>query len=526
MNLETFETDAIVIGAGAVGLACAAELARRGQETLVLERAAIFGSGTSSRNSEVIHAGIYYPTGSLKHLLCIEGRRRLYAYLAARRVAHRTCGKWIVATDEKEEAGIHAIHARAQENGVDGLRFVTGAEAMAEEPNLRCVAAVESRETGLIDSHGYMLALIGDIESASGSVIYGTSLARAEILPDGRIAVETEGAAPARVICRRLVNAAGLHAQSVAAKFENYDKALIPRQYLAKGSYFGCTGKPAFSRLIYPAPVDGGLGTHITLDLAGRMRFGPDVEWLTTDDPDTVDYTVDIRRADSFYAAIRRYWPGLPDGALTPDYAGLRPKLSGPGQPAADFRIDGPALHGHAGLVHLFGIESPGLTSSLAIAARVGDALFEKEAAAPSAAPLRRAVFFDRDGVLNENIGYPHKSEDLIWREGAQEAVRAVNEAGMLAIVVTNQSGIGRGLFDEAAMHDFHAIMQRDLAAIGARIDAFYFCPYHEDATIPAYRRADHPDRKPNPGMILRAAADCGIDLARSWLVGDSPSDL
>jgi histidinol-phosphate phosphatase family protein len=523
MSLETYETDAAVIGAGAVGLACAAALAARGLAPLVLERTGAIGQGVSSRNSEVVHAGIYYPTGSLKHRLCIEGRRRLYAYLAERRISHRVCGKWIVATNDAETAAIEAIYARALENGVENMRRVSAA-ALAEEPALACTAAIESLETGVFDSHAYMLALQGDIEAAGGAIVYESRVARGEVLSDGRFALDIEGPNPARLIVRTLINAAGFHAQAFARALSGYDEALVPALYLAKGSYFGCAGRPAFSRLIYPAPVDGGLGVHVTLDLAGRMRFGPDVEWLTHNDPDAVDYNVDIARSESFYAAIRRYWPGLPDGALTPDYSGCRPKLAPAGAPAADFRIDGPNVHGHAGLVHLFGIESPGLTASLAIADRAADEALG--AAAAARRNLRRAVFFDRDGTLNHDEGYTHRAEDLVWNPGAIEAVRLANEAGYLAIVATNPSGIGRGLFDEAAMHAFHARMKRDLEAAGARLDAIYFCPYVPEATHPDYRHPDHPDRKPNPGMLKRAIEELAIDPLRSVMIGNSPDDL
>ncbi len=364
-----FDTDAIVIGAGAVGLACAATLSRAGLDVLVLEAAGVIGSGTSSRNSEVVHAGIYYPTGSLKHRMCVAGRRLLYPYMEARGVRHWKAEKLIVATSDAETNKIAALLDVAKANDVEGVWLMDGADAVALEPALNCTAALMSAETGLMDSHGLMLAYQGELEANGGSVVFETPVARAEILAGGGFEIWAGGAEPTRIRTRLLVNSAGLHAQAIAATFDGYDPALIPAQTLAKGSYFGCAGKPAFRRLIYPAPVDGGLGVHLTLDLGGRMRFGPDVEWLSETDPDKVDYTVDIRRSESFYAAIRTYWPGLQDGALTPDYSGLRPKLSGPGQPAADFRIDGPELHGHDGLVNFFGIESPGLTSSLAIAA-------------------------------------------------------------------------------------------------------------------------------------------------------------
>ena len=364
------DVDVVIVGAGAVGLAVAAEFARLGHDVLVLEAADGIGTGTSSRNSEVIHGGMYYPTNSLRHRMCVEGRRKLYAYLEARGVPHLKRGKLIVATSDTETAKIESIHATGLKNDVENLRLISGAEAMAWEPNLRCTAALWSPETGIVDSHGYMLALQGEIEDHGGSVVFETPVTRIEII-DGGFRVMTGGAEPGAITCQRLVNSAGLYAHQVARSIEGYRAALIPKLVLAKGNYFDCSGKPAFSRLIYPAPVDGGLGVHVTLDLVGRMRFGPDVEWLSTSDPAVVDYRVDAKRSDSFYAAIRRYWPGLSDGAITADYSGCRPKLSGPGEPAADFRIDGPELHGVAGLVNLFGIESPGLTSSLAIAEEV-----------------------------------------------------------------------------------------------------------------------------------------------------------
>ena len=364
------DTDVVVIGAGAVGLAVAAAFSRSGAEVIVLEANGSIGAETSSRNSEVIHAGMYYPNGSVRHLMCVEGRRQLYAYLEARGVPHRKAGKLIVATTDQETAQIEAIFQRGLLNGVENLQLISGAEAMALEPNLSCTAALLSGETGIIDSHAYMLALQGEIEDGGGAIAFHTPVLRIEQIAGG-FRVLTGGAEPGAIDCRRLVNSAGLGAHAIARATEGYVLATLPKLVLAKGNYFGCATRPAFSRLIYPAPVDGGLGVHVTLDLAGRMRFGPDVEWLTTDNPAEVDYRVDPRRSDAFYAAIRRYWPGLPDGVITPDYSGCRPKLSGPGEPAADFRIDGPEVHGIEGLVSLFGIESPGLTSSPAIAEEV-----------------------------------------------------------------------------------------------------------------------------------------------------------
>jgi L-2-hydroxyglutarate oxidase LhgO len=354
--------DVLVIGAGVVGLAVARALALRGHGVIVAEATSGIGNGVSSRNSEVIHAGMYYPADSLRARHCVQGRRMLYAFCESHGVPHARCGKLIVATNDLEQAKIEGIYDQGLMNGVEGLSFLNGTEAKALEPNLSCTGAVLSRETGIIDSHALMLALQGDLEAAGGAIAFHAPVQR--ISQDGTAwNVAVGGADPAEFTVDAIVNAAGLGAQGIARATEGYPPERVPPLVLAKGNYFGCLGKPAFSRLIYPAPVDGGLGTHVTLDLAGRMRFGPDVEWIEGE-----DYTVDPRRAEGFYASIRRYWPGLPDGALVPDYAGVRPKLTGPGEKAADFMIDGPAEHGLPGLVHLFGIESPGLTSCLSIA--------------------------------------------------------------------------------------------------------------------------------------------------------------
>ena len=350
--------EAIVIGAGVVGLAIGRALARAGREVLVLEAERHFGTGTSSRNSEVIHAGIYYPAGSLKARLCVEGRRMLYAYCAGRGVAHRKLGKLIVATRGAQVEALQSILARARANGVENIAMIDAAEARRLEPQLSCVAALHSRETGIVDSHGLMLALLGDLESAGGSLACGSPFVRAERSGDGWI-VHTGGEAPFAL-------AAGLQAQEVAAQIESLPAAQIPPRHLARGCYFQLSGRAPFSRLVYPVPVPGGLGVHLTLDLGGQARFGPDVEWI-----DAVDYTVDPRRADAFYAEVREYWPQLPDASLAPGYSGIRPKLSGPGEPAADFVIAGPDAHGVPALVNLFGIESPGLTACLAIGEHV-----------------------------------------------------------------------------------------------------------------------------------------------------------
>jgi L-2-hydroxyglutarate oxidase LhgO len=375
MSADIYQTDCVVIGAGVVGLACAAELGRRGRDVLVLEAAGAIGTGTSSRNSEVIHAGMYYPTGTLKHRMCVEGRRKLYPYLAVRGVAHRKFGKLVVATEAAEEAKIAALHKLSQDNGVENCTLLSADEVRALEPNLRAVSAMLSHETGIVDSHGYMLALLGELEANGGSLALNAPIMRGEALASGGFEIEIGSENPTRIRCNALVNAAGLHAQAVANAIAGIPQSAIPPLVLAKGNYFGCAAKAPFTHLIYPAPVDGGLGVHLTLDLGGRAKFGPDVEWLDETDPARVDYRVDPKRGESFYAAIRRYWPGLPDGALTPDYAGCRPKLSCRGEPAADFRIDGPETHGLEGLVNLFGIESPGLTSSPAIAEEVAKRL-------------------------------------------------------------------------------------------------------------------------------------------------------
>ena len=361
----------VVIGAGVVGLAIGRALALAGREVLVLESERHFGTGTSSRNSEVIHAGIYYPAGSLKASLCVDGRRQLYDSCAARGVAHRRLGKLIVATRGEQVEALQSILARALANGVENMAMIDAAEARRLEPQLACVAALHSRETGIVDSHGLMLALLGDLEAAGGALACASPFARAEKHASGWI-VDTDGEAPFTLAADVLVNSAGLQAQEVAARIESLPAAHVPKRHLARGCYFQLTGRAPFARLIYPVPAPGGLGVHLTLDLGGQARFGPDVEWI-----DAIDYTVDPRRADSFYAEVRGYWPQLPDASLAPGYAGIRPKLSGPGEPAADFVIAGPQVHGVPGLVNLFGIESPGLTACLAVGEHVRRLLSE-----------------------------------------------------------------------------------------------------------------------------------------------------
>jgi L-2-hydroxyglutarate oxidase LhgO len=355
----------IVVGAGVVGLAVARAAALAGHDVIVAEATSGIGNGVSSRNSEVIHGGMYYPTGSLRAFHCTRGRRLLYEYCVSHGVHHRKCGKLIVATTDAETEKIVGIQRQGRVNGVEGLELIGGNAAKSLEPALACVAAVWSPETGIIDSHGLMLALQGDLEDHGGMIAFETAIDRLEPTAKGW-SVTFGGKDAGTLEVDAVVNSAGLGAQALARATAGYPETRIPRLVLAKGNYFGYARRPVFSRLIYPAPVDGGLGIHVTLDLAGRMRFGPDVEWI-----DQELYEVDPRRADSFYARIRAYWPDLPDGTLVPDYSGIRPKLSGPGETAADFLIDGPASHGLPGLINLFGIESPGLTSSLSIADEV-----------------------------------------------------------------------------------------------------------------------------------------------------------
>jgi L-2-hydroxyglutarate oxidase LhgO len=359
------KVDAVVVGAGVVGLAVARALALAGLEVLILEAEAAIGTGVSSRNSEVIHAGLYYPPGSLKAQRCVEGRQRLYAYCAERGVSHRRCGKLIVATTRDECPKLDIIAARAAACGVPDLQRLSAAAACALEPALACAGALLSPSTGIVDSHGLMTALLGDAENAGALLALRTPFRGAEREGSGWI-VSTGGDEPFELAARWIVNCAGLGAQRVARAIAGFPAGAVPRQFLAKGHYFALGGRSPFTHLIYPTPVDGGLGVHLTLDLGGQARFGPDVEWLDADAP--IDYAVDPARQPAFEADIRRYWPALPAASLQPAYSGVRPKLSGPGAPAADFVVAGPAVHGAAGVVQLFGIESPGLTSSLALA--------------------------------------------------------------------------------------------------------------------------------------------------------------
>ena len=365
-NSEIDSVDAIVIGAGVVGLAVARALALQGREVMVLEAANAIGTGISARNSEVIHAGMYYPTGSLKASLCVQGRAQLVAYCQERGIGHRLCGKLIVATEPSQIPKLKAIQDQALANGVADVRWLSAQEAMAMEGALKCVAALLSSGTGIVDSHGLMLSFQGDLENAGGMVVLNSAVKSVELdlhttsnpqhlvyMADGSV-----------LASHTLINAAGLLAPALSHQFTGLSPQNIPTGYYAKGNYFTLSSAAPFRHLIYPVPESAGLGVHLTLDLGGQAKFGPDVQWVDTPD----DFQVDASRVDAFYAAVRTYWPALPDGALQSGYAGIRPKISGPNAPAADFLIQGPATHGVAGLVNLFGIESPGLTSSMAIA--------------------------------------------------------------------------------------------------------------------------------------------------------------
>jgi L-2-hydroxyglutarate oxidase LhgO len=358
--------DAVVIGAGVVGLAVARALAHAGRETIVAEAQPGIGQGVSSRNSEVIHAGLYYTPGSLKARLSVRGKEMLYALCASHGIEHARCGKLTVANSEQEVCALRGLQDRAAANGVP-VEFLEGAQARALEPALQCIAALHSPSTGIVDSHGLMLALQGDLERAGGTVALGTEVTGAALSSrtgDPHVLHFADGT---ELACDLLVNTASLHACALARRFEGLDARFVPREWFAKGNYYALTGRSPFSRLIYPAPAEAWLGVHLTLDLGGQAKFGPDLEWLDVATPEEIDYRVDPARADGFYAEVRRYWPGLADGALAPSYSGVRPKIHGPHEKAADFRIDGPRVHGVAGLLNLFGIESPGLTSALAI---------------------------------------------------------------------------------------------------------------------------------------------------------------
>lgn len=363
--------DALVIGAGVVGLAIGRALAASGRETVVVESADGIGQGVSSRNSEVIHSGLYYAPGSAKAVLCTRGRALLYGFCTSHGVAHAALGKLVVATHADQHAALQVLQARAAANGVP-LAWLSAAQAREMEPALHCTAALWSPSTGIVDSHGLMLALQGDLERHGGAVALKSTVRAARFAPAGPAHVEVESAdGDFELQADWVVNAAGLQACALARRFAGLDTQHVPQARFAKGSYFSLSGAAPFARLIYPAPVDAWLGVHLTLDLAGQARFGPDLEWLDVSDPADIDYAVDLARASGFEQAIRRYWPALPTGALQPAYSGVRPKIHGPGEPAPDFRIDGPQQHGVVGLVNLFGIESPGLTSALAIAQEV-----------------------------------------------------------------------------------------------------------------------------------------------------------
>ncbi len=356
------QVDCVIAGAGVVGLAVARALSQAGREVLILEAQESFGTVTSARNSEVIHAGIYYPKDSLMARLCVSGRKALYAYLQERQLPHRNCGKLIVATSADEVLLLEGIRARAAQNGVDDLRQMSAQEARDMEPALSCFGALHSPSTGILDSHAFMLSLLGDAQNHGAMLVCHTPVTGGRVSEAG-IELHTGGTEPMQLRAKLFVNAAGLYAPALARSLEGFPQAHIPQAYFAKGSYFSLSGRSPFSRLIYPVPVPGGLGTHLTLDLGGQARFGPDVEWV-----DEINYEVDPARGESFYAAIRRYWPDLRDGALLPAYSGIRPKIVPPGAHAQDFVVQDARAHGVPGIVNLFGIESPGLTSSLAIA--------------------------------------------------------------------------------------------------------------------------------------------------------------
>jgi L-2-hydroxyglutarate oxidase LhgO len=367
--------DCIVAGAGIVGLAIAREMAQRGMDTLVLEAENAIGTGTSSRNSEVIHAGIYYPAGSLKARLCVAGRENLYRYCEERAVPHARCGKLIVATDAEQEPVLASILANASACGAGDLTPLTAAEARSLEPRLRCTAALLSPATGIIDSHALMLALLGDAEQHGAALSLNTRIVCGRV-EGGRIVLDTVDSTSGErfeIATPRFINAAGLGATALAGSLDGLDPQFVPELRYAKGIYFSVAGRAPFSRLVYPIPEPGGLGVHLTLDLDGVARFGPDVEWT-----DQLDYRVDPTRGERFYDEIRKYWPDLAAGDLQPAYSGIRPKLSGPGEANADFVIQDAAVHGVDSLVNLFGIESPGLTSSLAIADHVAQRLAPK----------------------------------------------------------------------------------------------------------------------------------------------------
>ena len=363
--------DCVVIGAGVIGLAVAREMALQGRETILLERESAFGTISSARNSEVIHAGIYYPKDSLKAKLCVEGNRMLYEYCRTHHVATQPYGKLIVASDDSQLDDLQAILYKAQQNNVPEIKMITGEQAKSMEPELQCSAALLSASTGIVDSHGFMLSLLGGFEDAGGMIAYQSPLISAKPIgskaQDG-FELEIGGSDAMKIQTKLLINCAGMSAPAIAKKIEGLAQEQIPKAYFAKGNYFSLSGKSPFKHLIYPIPEPGGLGVHLTLDMGGQAKFGPDVEWLEIDDENQIDYTVNPKRGESFYAAVRKYWPGLKDNALQPDYSGVRAKIVPPNVPAGDFCFNTPKDHGLEGLFNLYGFESPGLTSSLAIA--------------------------------------------------------------------------------------------------------------------------------------------------------------
>ena len=363
--------DCVVIGAGVVGLAVAREMALQGRETILLERESSFGTVSSARNSEVIHAGIYYPKDSLKAKLCVEGNRMLYEYCRSHQVATQPYGKLIVATDPNQIDDLQALLYKAQNNGVLDIKMISGIEAKQLEPQLNCVAAMLSATTGIVDSHGLMLSLLGGFEDAGGMVAYQSPLINSKPISENAkdgFELEIGGSDGMKIQTKLLINCAGMSAPAVAQRIESLSKEQIPKAYFAKGNYFSLSGKSPFKHLIYPIPEPGGLGVHLTLDMGGQAKFGPDVEWLEINEEEQIDYTVNPARCDGFYEAVRRYWPGLKDQSLQPDYSGVRAKIVAPNAPAGDFCFNTPKDHGLEGLFNLYGFESPGLTSSLAIA--------------------------------------------------------------------------------------------------------------------------------------------------------------
>ncbi len=373
--MENFETDIVVIGAGVVGLAIAQRLARDGREVIVLEAGDAFGTQTSSRNSEVIHAGLYYRTDSLKAKLCVDGRRKLYEHIDRHGITVSRCGKLVVAVDDAELPRLEALKQQSDANDVEGVSVFTARQAHDMEPALTpgLKAAIWSETSGIFDSHGYMASLVGLLEDAGGQIAYLTSAAEGRILPEGGVEIVTSGEVASKITAQLVINAAGHGAIPLASRIEGPHAQNLPVNRFVKGSYFTVLGKTPFSRLIYPMHSEASLGLHLTVDLAGQGKLGPDAEWLPEEAKPPFDYQVDPARAELFYATVRRYWPGLRDGMLSAGYSGVRPKIVSEGQPSGDFRIEGPATHGSSGLVNLFGIESPGLTASLAIADHVFD---------------------------------------------------------------------------------------------------------------------------------------------------------